>query len=108
ARVNRVGEFSFEMAATDPRASLVVARRLAMMYSIQGGQKTFIGGGPVDKIVTRVNTSGVPMLQVSGSDMLDELTRISVGKLTLAGTGNANVATLMAIVNASPLNWSTS
>lgn len=107
-RVSRVGEFSFEMPATDGRASLVTARRTAAIYGMVGGEKTYFGGGAIDKIVTRIGGGGVPMLQVSGSDLLTELSRISVGKLDLADTGDANIAALLSQVSSPPLSWAVS
>jgi hypothetical protein len=105
ARVNRVGEFSFEMPATDPRASLLIARYTALIYGMVDGVKTFLGGGPIDKIVTRLGVDGIPLLQVSGSDLLAELSRITVGNIKLTGSGDANIATLLSIISSPPLNW---
>ncbi len=104
-RVNRVGEFSFQMPATDPRASLIVARRLALIYVIRGDRKDFLGGGPIDKTVMRMSNSGAPMLQVSGGDMLEELTRYSVGALDLNSTGDANITTLLGLVDGISISW---
>jgi hypothetical protein len=104
-RVNRVGEYSFEMAATDPRASLVTARRTALIYGMLGGQKTFLGGGPIDKVATRL-TQGAPLLTVAGSDLLAELSRVSIGKMDLNAGGDTNIQTLMTFIDTPPLAWS--
>jgi hypothetical protein len=105
SRVNRVGEFSFEMPATDPRASYVTARRSARIYAMLDGVETFLGGGSIDKITTSFDNDGVPMLQVSGSDFLTELSRISTGKLNLTGTGDDNITTLIDTIMAPLTDW---
>lgn len=105
-RVNRVGEFSFEMPALDERAELVVARNRAHIYGMIGGVKTLLGGGPIDELTTRIGPNGAPMLQVSGGDFLRELGRITVGKLTLDDVDpDDNVELLLGMILGAPLRW---
>src|SRR4030095_16433921 len=106
-RVNRVGEYSFEMAATDPRASYVIARHSALLYGMVGGEKTFLGGGPIDKVITRIASDGTAVLKVAGSDLLAELIRVSVGGMVLAADGDSNISTLLAFISGPPLSWTT-
>lgn len=72
-RLDRAGEFAFEMPATDSRASIVTARRIARCKMIIAGVVTEVGAGIVDSIATRVGDDGLPMLVVSGPDLLGEL-----------------------------------
>ncbi len=72
-RLDRAGEFSFEMPATDSRASLVTARRVARCKAVINGAVVEVGAGIIDTISTRVGDDGLPMLVVSGPDLLAEL-----------------------------------
>lgn len=106
-RLNRVGEFSFEVPATDERVTMIGARRTCAIVGMVEGVETYLGGGPMDEMRTRIGADGLPMLTVSGSDLLAELSRISVGRLELTDTGDANVATLLSRANNPPLSWAT-
>ena len=74
-RLDRAGEFSFEMPATDLRKSLVTARRVARCYAVIDGAAMEIGAGTIDSISVRINDDGQPLLVVSGPDLLGELRR---------------------------------
>ncbi len=75
-RLDRAGEFSFEMPATDSKASLVTARRVVRCKTIINGAVAEVGAGIVDTISTRIGSDGLPMLVVSGPDLLGELRRV--------------------------------
>lgn len=83
-RLDRAGEFSFEMPATDSWASLVTARRVARCKAIIAGAVVEVGAGIVDSIATRIGEDGAPMLVVSGPDLLGELRRVVLDE---RGTG---------------------
>lgn len=104
-RLSRAGEFSFEVPATDPRASLIVARRGASIYGMIDGVKRYLGGGQIEEMRTRIGTDGLPILSVSGGDLLRELVRILTGNLELNGTGNFNVDSLLDGIVPTPLEW---
>ena len=72
-RLDRAGEFSFEMPATDKRSSLVQSRRVARCYAVINGVVTEVGAGRIDSISVRVPEDGHPLLVVSGPDLLAEL-----------------------------------
>jgi len=75
-RLNRAGEFSFEMPATDRRSSLVQSRRVARCYAVIDGVVTEVGAGRIDSISVRVAEDGQPLLVVSGPDLLAELRQV--------------------------------
>lgn len=75
-RLDRAGEFSFEVPATDSTAALVKSRHVARCYAIVDGAVMEIGAGMVDSISVRVPTDGQPLLVVSGPDLLGELRRV--------------------------------
>ena len=77
-RLDRAGEFAFEMPATDSRSALVTARRVARCYAIIDGAVTEVGAGTIDVISTRINDDGQPYLVVSGPDLLGELRRATM------------------------------
>ena len=104
-RLSRAGEFGFELPATDERASLVTPRRNAYIYGMVNGAKTYLGGGTIDEIRTRIGADGIAMLAVRGGDIMRELARISVGKMTLDGTGEDNIAELLGAILGSPVGW---
>lgn len=106
-RLSRVGEFSFDVPAMDERVDLIQARRAVLIYGMVNGEKTYLGGGTIDDIRTRMGADGIPILSVSGGDFLEELTRISVGKMTLTADGDTNISVLMAFITAAPLAWGT-
>lgn len=77
-RLDRAGEFAFEMPATDSRSSLVSARQVARCKAIVAGVVTEVGAGIVDVIATRIGDDGQPVLVVSGPDLLGELRRVTL------------------------------
>lgn len=74
-RLDRAGEFSFEMPATDSRASLVTSRRVARCYAIINGAVAEVGAGTIDSVSVRIPEDGQPLLVVGGPDLLGELRR---------------------------------
>lgn len=77
-RLDRAGEFSFEMPVTDSGASLVVSQRVARCYAVIGGAVAEVGAGVIDLISVRIGEDGQPLLVVSGPDLLTELRWITV------------------------------
>ncbi|HRJ45250.1 MAG TPA: hypothetical protein PL105_25345, partial [Caldilineaceae bacterium] len=65
-RLDRAGEFAFEMPATDSRASLVTARMVARCKMVIAGAVVEVGAGIVDSISTRIGDDGQPILVVAG------------------------------------------
>jgi hypothetical protein len=105
-RLDRAGTFRFSMPASDPRAALVVEKRVVRCATVIRGTITTIGAGVVDKIELSVDEAGKAIVNVSGDDLLRELTYILVGELEI-GTeatpdtgGPADIATLF------PAGWS--
>jgi hypothetical protein len=86
ARVDQAGTFSFSMPANDPRAALVSAKRYAHVYTRVNGTVTEVGAGIIDKVTINSASNG-NMLEVSGDDLLRELTFLRVGQLCLGADG---------------------
>lgn len=82
-RMDKAGEFSFEMPAADPKAAIVQNSRIAHCWAIVDGVVTDMGSGRIDSKVDSIRTDGTVMLIVSGSDLLRELTDRSVGFLNV-------------------------
>lgn len=76
-RLDRAGEFSFELPATDIEASLVSPRRVARCYAVIDGAVTEVGAGTIDSITIRLSEGG-PLMVVSGPDLLGELRRATL------------------------------
>jgi hypothetical protein len=100
------GEFSFEVAAADPNRSALLEKRTAICrYVDAAGVVRIFGGGIIDQIKAKIDTSGYLIYSVSGNDLARELSYRSVGLLSLA-SGSAGVtngpAQIMALA---PSGW---
>lgn len=81
-RLSRAGKFRFSMPATDPRAANLAPERRVTCYTRVGGVYTEVGAGVVKRIQLRVDNRK-PFLDVSGDDLLIELTYYHVQGLTV-------------------------
>ncbi len=109
ARLNRAGAFSFNMPTSDPRSNLIKSKRIARAFYITGGQIIEIGVGIIDQIKIVVSLDGATMMQVSGDDLLRELTYTGVGFLELSdGAGGGSSTALADIMAFSYNGWSLS
>lgn len=108
ARMDQAGEFRFTMAATDPQVGIVAKKRVARAWALVGGVWTDVGAGIVDNIVRRPQRDGTVLLEVSGADLLRELTYRSVRDLRLYLGGNpvSHAAALAATAAYAPAGWS--
>lgn len=107
ARMDKAGEFSFTLPATDPNADQVQRKRIVRAWALVGGVWTDVGAGIVDNIVRTPQADGTVLLRVSGADLLRELTYRSVHTLQLM-SGNAAIthtAALTAIGALAPSGW---
>ena len=82
-RLDQAGTFSFVMPAADPQAALLANKRFVRCWSVDGGRKEEQGYGIIDRIRRLPSTGGPTMIEVSGDDILRELSRRNVGKLGL-------------------------
>lgn len=82
SRLDAAGEIAFSMPATDPKAELVLPRRVVWCYTYTNdGTLITVGAGIVDKTETRV---GDPtLMMVTGRDLLAELADRTVKKLKI-------------------------
>lgn len=107
ARFDRAGSISFEFAANDPQAAIVQNRRIARAYALLNGVWTEVGAGVIDDIVTAPNDMGRVSLNVSGMDLIRELSYRTVGDLEIGeGSGATHSAALTAISALAPAGWS--
>lgn len=72
ARLNRAGEFSFSMPATDAMAAYVRPKSYARCYHADGLGMRCLGYGRIERVELRESEQG-PLLDVSGMDLLGEL-----------------------------------
>lgn len=104
-RLDRAGTFAFEMPASDPRAAIVVEKRVARCMTPVGSAVYEVGSGIIDKVELVTSTDGAHILRVSGDDILRELTYRSVGDLEI-GTESVPVTTGPADISAYfPSGW---
>ena len=88
-RLNRAGEFTFTMPASDPRllcedgTALLQHKRIVRCWAADENGIREKGAGIIDTIEWDVDASGATMLTVSGSDLLRELANRTVGDLEL-------------------------
>lgn len=76
--LSRAGQFSFSMPASDPKSALVQKKRVARCYALQNGVITDRGSGIIDRIAYKAGNPS--MLNVSGNDLLRELTYRTVAE----------------------------
>lgn len=107
SRLDRAGEFSFEMPASDPRSALLAAKRIVRCYGqmVAGEAITELGAGVIDSITVRPQKDGSAMLAVAGGDLLRELTYRSVGFLSLTDGAGGPTATALAQIIACQPTW---
>lgn len=80
AVLSAAGSWSATLPAVDTRAaSLLQPKRVALAYTWDpDGGTTFLGGGPIEDLRVRISGDNVPMLEVSGGDLLSELAQAVV------------------------------
>lgn len=87
ARLNQAGDWRATVPALDERVvELLQPRRTVLAYAMVNGARTFIGGGTIEALEVSL-ADGAPMLEVSGRDLLEELSRGTVGDVTLTSSG---------------------
>ncbi len=82
AQLSKAGRINFSVAANDPRASLLAAKRVVRCYALVNNAVTEIGAGIVDKLQWVVGQDAT-VIQVTGDDLLRELSYRSVRDLTI-------------------------
>ena len=80
-KLDAAGRFSFSMPAEDPRALLLERKRTVICRTIRGGQVVELGAGIINRVDARVGDPST--LQVTGPDLLAELSRRTVGNLVI-------------------------
>lgn len=73
SRMDRAGEFSFTMPASDGLSTYVLPSRIISIHALVGGNWLYVGGGAIDKVVKKPNVDGTVTMTVSGSDLMREL-----------------------------------
>lgn len=107
ARMDKAGDFSFTMSASDAQAAQVLRKRVVRAWARVGGVWTEVGAGIIDNIVRTPQANGTVLLQVSGADLLRELTYRSVHTLQLMSGGGAitHAQAVTAIGAYAPSGW---
>jgi hypothetical protein len=107
ARLDEAGEFSFTMPASDPKAAAVQKKRIARAYALLGSAWVEVGAGIVDHIERQPQDDGSVLLNVSGNDLIRELTYRSVLnlKLYLGGNPVTHAQALTAVSGFAPSGW---
>jgi hypothetical protein len=72
ARLNRAGDFTFAMPATDGMAHYARPKSYARCWSVNGEGFRCLGYGRIERVELRETSQG-PMLDISGTDLLGEL-----------------------------------
>lgn len=92
SRLSRAGSIRFTMPAVDERAAMITSKRYARCKTTLDGKPTTIGRGIIEEIKTTIPTTGEVMLEISGDDLLRELTWRSVGALKIQQTSSELLA----------------
>lgn len=100
------GVFNFSVPLNDPRINLLQPKRIVRCYiTTPSGIREF-GSGIIDTLEPNINESGIAILNVSGNDMLRDLTTRSVGFLELYGAGEGVYNAIATIMGYAPAGWS--
>lgn len=86
-RLDKGGDFSFRMPASDPRAALIQPKRVVQCYAMVDGAMTLQGSGIVDQIHLSGDGANPTYLDVSGSDLSRELSYRTCGTFTIGQSG---------------------
>jgi len=107
ARMDRAGSFSFTVPATDPQAAELQRKRVVRGWALVGGVWTEVGAGIIDSIVRQPQADGTVRLEVSGDDLIRELSYRSVKDLKLYSGGNpvTHSAAVTAVAAYAPTGW---
>lgn len=70
AALDRAGTFSFTMPADDPRRNNLAVKRIARCWTVDNGALKHLGAGIINDISLRVDAEGLPVVTVSGDDLL--------------------------------------
>jgi len=81
-RLNRIGAWSFDMPAADSKAALLTLKRVVRCRGMHEGSIKEFGAGIIQRVDVKPG-AGRAMLQVSGDDLLVELTYRTVGDLEI-------------------------
>ncbi|MCK9357715.1 MAG: hypothetical protein M0R22_11330, partial [Dehalococcoidia bacterium] len=81
--LDEAGTFAFAMPAGDPRAALLLSKRIVRCWMEDAGTVTEVGAGIIDEVELQVGEPSV--LRVSGPDLLAELAARAIPELTVCG-----------------------
>ena len=106
ARMDKAGEFSFRMPATDAQASIVQRKRIARAWALVGGAWVEVGAGIIDNIVRRPQADGTVML-VAPSATVSVVMRRGKSKAAAISTDARHSASSISEVLKASSYWST-
>jgi hypothetical protein len=87
------GSIQWTGTATDPHVGAVAGQRGQAVWALIHRVLTLVGKGPIHSITTTVQGSTPTTVTPSGPDLLDELTRPTVGNLVLGYTTESGTST---------------
>lgn len=107
SRMDKAGEFSFSVLASDPGVSVLAKKCIVKCYALESSGPVYVGSGIVDRIETVIEEDGSISYAVNGDDLCRELNYRTVKFLILASGGLAitHAAALTAIAAFAPAGW---
>lgn len=106
-RMSRAGEFRFTMPASDPQRHVIEEKRVARCKAVTDSGIITVGSGIIDSVETVPSSDGNVMLEVSGDDLLREVTHRSIHfqALQFLGSGVSHAEAVSTLSNYVPLGW---
>lgn len=105
SRLNQAGDWTATVPAMDDRAvELLQPRRPVLAWGMVDGARVFLGGGVIESLRVRV-ADGVPMLEVSGRDLLEELNRGTVGDVVVQQPTTTGMSLISFVQANRPSTW---
>jgi len=101
-RLDAAGKFKLKASLSEPRASMVQAKRRARCWGLITEVVTDLGAGIIDKIGVDTDLT----LDISGDDLLRELTYHQVGRLLVGASGAPSTTGPAQIAALFPTGWS--
>src|SRR3972149_7038187 len=101
-RLDAAGKFKLKASLSEARASMVQAKRRVRAWGLVDGTVTDLGAGIIDKIGVDIDLN----LDISGDDLLRELTYTHVGRLLIGASGSPSTTGPAQIAALFPTGWS--
>jgi len=104
-KLSAAGEWSLEVPLAEPRLTAATLKRRVHCYVRRSGQLVWLGGGVIESRSYGLSGDNVPMMTLSGPDLLRELAGVTVGfEVNSTETDDWSIAILRKIFEAVP-SW---